>query len=369
MFFLFALLSASNFRSTSNAQAPPIGVALEDQVPNEGTANLVLEFNAATDCPASSKITLFFTENGPTPPAPVEITIDSTPAPDTAKKTVTCPLTDIGGTKSLQFGTLYKLTSYKYGTEDAVTVNLGPIQVERELDEVKVVLEPKNKTTLTITASVEEAPDEDFPADATFTPKTKGGKIITRKFTFKAGEKSVSEDFKLAAAEADDTLVYGEEYKITTDGFYIRGSPITIEDYTTLDIVPKLDKKGEKPDGAVDEVSITIKNGLLPKDVAKDKPKQNLKLTTVEPAKSNEEFILNKAEGINWTHTKGQVVVKYIYNVVKMKKYPAGENVKLKATLEVDDLKWENVEFAYTEGAKSVTSVVAALFAVFALVF
>ncbi|KAK2948613.1 hypothetical protein BLNAU_16432 [Blattamonas nauphoetae] len=377
MFFLFALLSASNFQSVSNAQDGPTDLALEDQVPNEGTANLVLTFAAATDCPASSKITVIFVEQGAgsANAADDEVTIEvaSTPAPDATKKTVTCPLTGIGGTKSLQFGATYNLKSYQYKAETAIPA-AGPlaaveITIEEPLVEVTVTVEPKTVTTLTIVASIEKAAEAKVEAEAVFTPKTKDAKEVKKTFTFAKGDKSASAEFKLAAAEAADTLVYGEEYTITCAGFYIKGSPITIEDYTKLTITPKLDKAGEKADGAKDHVSLTFVNGLLPAEVAKETPKQNLKLTTVEKPASNEDFVLNKAEGIEWTHTKGQLVVKYIYDVAKMNKYPAGSDVKLKATLEVDDLKWENVEFAYTEGAKSVASVVAALFAVLALVF
>ncbi|KAK2951393.1 hypothetical protein BLNAU_13673 [Blattamonas nauphoetae] len=379
MFFLFALLSASSFRTPNQAGQPgesPSAVALEDQVPNEGKANLVLNYSAATEYAINTDLTLKFTEQATSNADPVEVTITTKSA--TAPSGTPCvgkfALTGIGAADSLQFGKSYKLTSYKYGASGtAATLSLGPFTVDEPDPLVTFSVTPKTVTSLTITATLEEKADAAKDVTVTFTPKTKDGKKVEKKFTIAKDATSVSVDFPLAAAEADNTLVYGEEYTLTAaaaDKVRIAGSPITIEDYTKLTITPKLTPAEDgKKDGAKDHVSLTFVNGLLPAEVAKENPKQNLKLSTVEKTTSNEDFTLNKAEGIEWTHTKGQLVVKYIYDVAKMNKYPAGSDVKLKATLEVDALKWENVEFAYTEGAKSVASVVAALFAVLALVF
>ncbi|KAK2954244.1 hypothetical protein BLNAU_10743 [Blattamonas nauphoetae] len=381
MFFLFALISASSFQSVSNAvKVAPTNIALANQKPNDGKLDMVFTVAAKTDIEEDAKLTLKFTEVTASSNAEVTITIAKAAAVvstgGSEVHTSTNALTGIGGADSLQFGKKYKVTSYQYNAEAAITTTTNLPKEEIEITKpdplVTFSVVPKTITSLTIKATLEEKAGAAKDVTVTFTPKTKDGKVVTKKFTMAKDATETTADFPLAAAEAADTLVYGEEYTLTLDDaskFRIAGSPITIEDYTKLTITPKLEKEGEKGDGAKDKVSLTFVNSLLPKEVAKENPKQNLKLTTVEKTSSNEDFTLNKAEGIEWTHTAGQLVVKYIYDVAKMNKYPAGDDVKLKATLEVDDLKWEGVEFVYKEGAKTVASVVAALFAVLALVF
>ncbi|KAK2952922.1 hypothetical protein BLNAU_12098 [Blattamonas nauphoetae] len=124
---------------------------------------------------------------------------------------------------------------------------------------------------------------------------------VTKVFSFGGEDVSKDVEFTVAATDGSDALLYGEEITLTATRFSTLSRSSPRKERRVMELLTK--------------------------------------------TSSNEEFILNKAEGINWTHTKGQVVIKCIYDVAKMNKDPAGDDVKLKTTLEVDSLKWEGVEF------------------------
>ncbi|KAK2941984.1 putative Vacuolar-processing enzyme [Blattamonas nauphoetae] len=169
----------------------------------------------------------------------------------------------------------------------------------------------RRKTQYTATFSLAEAPTE---------------KTIPVVFTAGTVKSTVSVDFAAAATSAtkvieivdtatDGRLVKGTAYIIISTGYTCNKATFTPEDLHKLTISSKRNVEGDKPDGAKDTIALTILNGLR-----------------IE------------------------------------QRIPAGTDVT--ATLEINDqLKWENQAFKYAEGAKSVASVAAALFAVLVLVF
>ncbi|KAK2956574.1 hypothetical protein BLNAU_8414 [Blattamonas nauphoetae] len=217
-----------------------------------------------------------------------------------------------------------------------------------------------SKTQYTATFSLAEAPTE-----KTIPVVFKAGtakSTISVEFTGTAT--SAEKVIEIVDTATDGKLVKGTSYTIEATGYTCSKATFTPEDLHKLTISSKLtpDEEGKK-DGAKDTIALTILNGLLPKDF-KSGDTEKLKLTTV--TKSNKEYILDHtADKALWLHDTGMILVSYVFNTCNIK---AGTDVT--ATLEINDLlKWENQAFKYAEGAKSVASVAAALFAVLVLVF
>ncbi|KAK2955025.1 hypothetical protein BLNAU_9956 [Blattamonas nauphoetae] len=166
---------------------------------------------------------------------------------------------------------------------------------------------------------------------------------------------------------ADGMFLAGTEYIITCVELPPSETTLTPADNSKLTGESSLAKEGEKEDGAKDKVTVTLRNALLPAEAGlPENYTQKLTLKdTAAPATANDERILDKSETFKWTHAAGSVAVEYLFKDCPIKK---GSTVT--ATLVISpDLTFTDQPITYAAGAKSVASVVAALFAVISFVF
>ncbi|KAK2942241.1 hypothetical protein BLNAU_22848 [Blattamonas nauphoetae] len=363
MFILFALVSASSFRAPNTPGEAPTAIALKDFDFATKIATVTLTY-AGTDAVAADDALILSFDTTPAGAAPIDVPF-AVPTGHTPAATLDVTIESIGTTGKLQLDTKYKLVSYSYkGTAGAVSIDTE-IEFATPTDptdpEITILLAPKTKTSYDLTVTVGTAVGAEETIDITF----KAGDVEIKPLVkIPADAKTVTVAIPIAAAAADNTLVIGTEYTITVVGYTPSQPKFTPADLNKLAIASKLTPAEEgKKDGAKDKIALTIENGLLPAALPEG-GKQELKLTTVA-ATSNAEYVLDKSDKITWTHSAGKIVVDYLFNDCKV---AAGTDLTADLTIN-DDLKFAAQAFKYEEGAKSVASVVAALFAVLALVF
>ncbi|KAK2949830.1 hypothetical protein BLNAU_15225 [Blattamonas nauphoetae] len=182
--------------------------------------------------------------------------------------------------------------------------------------------------------------------------------------TFADGSTSATKVIDIVDVADDGKLAKKTAYTITADGYSCSLNTFTPRDNTIITGFSSLSHFGKKPDGAKDSVTLTLVNDLLPAELPAG-AKNTLKLVAEAPNKKTTEHVLDKSDKVEWEPHAGMLHVEYLFNDCKIK---ANSNVQ--ATLVITpDLSWANQTIKYEAGAKSVASVVAALFSVLALVF
>ncbi|KAK2955632.1 hypothetical protein BLNAU_9491 [Blattamonas nauphoetae] len=280
-----------------------------------------------------------------------------------AEKVLSVPITKLGDANELQLDTEYTISNYKNSadaTKEGATQLKVTFATPATTPTLTIAFEATSKTQYTATFSLKTAPGA-VTIPVVFTAGTAKSTINVE---FAAAATSATKVIDIVDAAADGKLVKETAYTITSEGYTCDVGTFTPGDLTKLTIASKLTPAEEgKKDGAKDKIALTIENDLLPATLP-EAGKQELKLTTVA-ATSNAEYVLNKSDKITLTHSKGKIVVDYLFNDCKV---AAGTDLTADLTIN-DDLKFTAQAFKYAEGAKSVASVVAALFAVLALVF
>ncbi|KAK2950379.1 hypothetical protein BLNAU_14714 [Blattamonas nauphoetae] len=226
-----------------------------------------------------------------------------------------------------------------------------------------VTLKAISKTKYSLKCEVAE----NVVAETTIPIKfTAGDKTIAPEVKIAAAAKSAEVELEVVTTAADGKFLAGTEYTIACDGYTPSVTTFKPLDNSILTGSTKLapPAEGKKADGAVDKVTLTLVNALLPATLPEG-AKNTLKLAAEAPAKSNTDYTLDKGEKFVWTPADGSLAVEYLFNDCKIAK-----DSTVKATLVItDDLTFTEQAITYAEGAKSVASVVTALFAVLALVF
>ncbi|KAK2955033.1 hypothetical protein BLNAU_9964 [Blattamonas nauphoetae] len=339
MFFIFALLSASSFRSPNAA----VTVTLTPKGADEVTLTCTVAESLGTD------VTLAVVFTPPT--AADAVAIDANFAGTATTSTaVDIPIVAAKADRSLVAGTKYTIT----------ITNHEPTPAEYtpafNYPALTVTLTATTKTKYSLKCAVATAVTEE------------DGLAIPIKFT--AGDKSISPTVKIAkgatAQTVDLTIVTtaaegkflaGTAYTITCEGYTPSETTFTPADNSKLTGESALAKEGEKEDGAKDKVT----EADLPENYTQ---KLTLK-DTAAPATANDERILDKSETFKWTHAAGSVAVEYLF-----KDCPIMKGSTVNATLVISpDLTFTDQPITYAAGAKSVASVVAALIAIISFVF
>ncbi|KAK2956315.1 hypothetical protein BLNAU_8682 [Blattamonas nauphoetae] len=361
MFFLFALLSASSFRTPNALGDKPTAIAVSDEDLVANTATLTLTI-ASGDVAASNKLTLTFTPAAASNAAG-DVVIEFDVASDyVAATSVVIPLTKLGETGKLQYNTQYTLSNYK---NSAGATKAGSTTLTLKIVKpptLTISFAATSKTEYTGTFSLETAPGA---GDKSVLFKN-GESTVTIPVTFAADAKSATKVIAIVGTAEAGKLVKDLKYTIEYAGHICDVAEFTPADNSILtgstkQAEPEADKK---KDGAVDKITLTLVNALLPATLPTD-AKNTLKLTATDPAASNAEYTLDKGEKFEWKPSAGSLDVVYLFNDCKIK-----AKSTVKATLAITDaLTFTDQAITYEEGAKSVASVVAALFAVLALVF
>ncbi|KAK2950287.1 hypothetical protein BLNAU_14779 [Blattamonas nauphoetae] len=365
MFFLFALLSASSFKAPNALGDAPSSLAVSAIDGQAKTATLTLTYALAVDVVKNNVLKLTFS-----PPATsnadgdivVDYTVPSTY--DDSATTLAIPITNIGETGKLQWDVTYTLSKYKNAADTAGQETTTALTVKFEKPILTVAFQATTKSKYTATFSIAKADDAaDTDLSVVFTA---GKSEVTIEATIEKKTKSVTVEIEIVAEAAAGKLVKETEYTIECEGYICEVGTFTPADNSKLtgstkQAEPEADKK---KDGAVDKITLTLVNALLPATLPTD-AKNTLKLTATDPAASNAEYTLDKGEKFEWKPSAGSLDVVYLFNDCKIK-----AKSTVTATLAITDaLTFADQAITYDAGAKSVASVVAALFAVLALVF
>ncbi|KAK2958971.1 hypothetical protein BLNAU_5987 [Blattamonas nauphoetae] len=360
MFFLFALLSASSFRSPNLPSDPPVHIELADLDAGAGTVNLKMTFAGRGDVVAGQPMDLGFGEQPYDEEDPVGVLISIPEATSLGDdKIFTHTITDLG--KSFLYGKSYTLMAYRhmdeYGTEDCPTdvITIGKL--------LNVTLTASSKSTYTLKCEVAA----NVNTATTLTVKfTAGTTTISKDVVIAESTKVKEVEIDVVTTAAENKLLAGTEYTISCERYEPTVTKFIPADNNKLTGESSLVKEGEKEDGAKDKVTVTLRNALLPAEAGLPQGyTQKLTLKDTAPAKANGERKLDKSDKFKWTHAAGSVAVEYLFKDCPIKK---GSTVS--ATLVIsDELTFEDQPITYDAGAKSVASAVAALVAVLALVF
>ncbi|KAK2943848.1 hypothetical protein BLNAU_21239 [Blattamonas nauphoetae] len=349
MFFLFALLSASSFRSPNTAGEMPTKVELIDQNPTAKTAKIVLTYTGADAVASTAAVKLTFTEQpAATPPVTVEYDFTaSATAFDATTKKYTQSITDLD--TKLKIGKSYKLTEYSYGgSAVSGTPPTDTIVVQKALT---VTLTATSKTKYTLKCELAA----NVTVATTLTVKfTAGEKVNSVSVEFAANTKAKEVELDVVTTAADGKFLAGTEYTISCDGYVPSQTTFTPADNSKLTGESSLAKEGEKEDGAKDKVTVTLLNALLPVESGlPENYTQKLTLKDTAPTSANGEHKLDKSDAFKWTHAAGSVAVEYLF-----KDCPIKKDSTVTATLVISpDLTFTDQTITYAAGAKSVASV------------
>ncbi|KAK2954533.1 hypothetical protein BLNAU_10553 [Blattamonas nauphoetae] len=363
MFFIFALLSASNFRTPNDNGDKPsdLEITASDTVLNTGT--ITVTFAKAGDVGVGDVLTFTFTPKTTSNAAgDVELTYTGVGG-DAAKTFFTLAVAKIGETGKFQWNTEYTLSNFKNA---AVPAKAGSttLKIKFEKPILTVAFQATTKSKYTATFSIAKADDAaDTDLSVVFTA---GKSEVTIEATIEKKTKSVTVEIEIVAEAAAGKLVKETEYTIECEGYICEVGTFTPADNSKLTGSTKQAEpaEGKKADGAVDKITLTLVNALLPATLPTD-AKNTLKLTATDPAASNADYTLDKGEKFEWKPSAGSLDVVYLFNDCKIK-----AKSTVTATLAITDaLTFTDQAITYDAGAKSVASVVAALIAVLALVF
>ncbi|KAK2955235.1 hypothetical protein BLNAU_9787 [Blattamonas nauphoetae] len=362
MFYIFALLSASSFRSPTSNSIGPDEFGMDNIDSDAGTATLWMKFNQKTDIVADKPIVITFVK---TPildkdnPVLVEITIPEAVALGDDLN-YTHIINDIG--ESLLFDTMYSLYSYQHNSEDPA-VDLPSVEFFIEPKKLGVQIVPITQTKYALECNVKYNVKKDTKIPITFTA---GDVTISPTIKIAKDSKAQTVDLDIVTAAAEGKFLAGTAYTISCEGYTPSETTFTPADNSKLTGESALVKAGEKEDGAKDKVTVTLRNALLPAEAGLPEGyTQKLSLFHDIKVKANREHTLDKSDKFKWTHAAGSVAVEYLFNDCQI-----GKGSTVNATLVISpDLTFTDQPITYAAGAKSVASVVAALFAVISFVF
>ncbi|KAK2959052.1 hypothetical protein BLNAU_6068 [Blattamonas nauphoetae] len=294
------------------------------------------------------------------PPTSVHIHIDNAVALG-VNKTYTIEIDDLG--KSFLYGKTYTFDGYRHNSEMGA-VDLPWLRFEVPGKKLYVDLHPSrvNKYTLKCEIKSNVAKDTTLPIKFTADKVVLSPNVVIPA----GGSKSQTVEIDISTAEAEGKFIVGTTYDITCQDYFPIPLTFIPDDHSTLDGYSKLTKAGDKENGAKDEVTVTLFNIHLPEP--EDLPEgftQKLTLNDTTPETGTGVHILDQSKKFKWRHGQGSVAVDFKFNDCPIKK-----NSNVTATLKItDELVFTDQPIEYEAGVKSVCSVVAALFAVLALVF
>ncbi|KAK2945962.1 hypothetical protein BLNAU_19106 [Blattamonas nauphoetae] len=294
-----------------------------------------------------------------TPPGASAVAVDiSVEIAEGAKvKEVDIEIVTEAATGKLVAGTKYTISC------DGYTPSMTEFTPVFNYPALTVTLKAISKTKYSLKCEVPANVEEETTIPIKFTA---GTTVLAPEVKIAAASKSKEVEIEVVTTAADGKFLAGTEYTISCEEYTPSQTTFKPLDNSILTGSSKLapPAEGKKADGAVDKVTLTLVNALLPATLP-DGAKNTLKLAAEAPAASNTDYTLDKSEKFVWTPADGSLAVEYLFNDCKIAK---GSTVK--ATLAItDDLTFTEQAITYAEGAKSVASVVAALFAVLALVF
>ncbi|KAK2959718.1 hypothetical protein BLNAU_5207 [Blattamonas nauphoetae] len=160
-------------------------------------------------------------------------------------------------------------------------------------------------------------------------------------------------------------LEIGTTYTIASEEFRCHSSTFTPVDNRILTGFSKLTPAEDgKKDGTKDKIVLTLTNALLPAELPEDSANY-LMLYEAHASRGMIDHELSKGEKFKWTPAAGSLAVEYVFNDCPIK---AGSTVRVELNI-TEEISYAEQFIEYAEGAKSVALVVAALFAVLALVF
>ncbi|KAK2944488.1 hypothetical protein BLNAU_20585 [Blattamonas nauphoetae] len=362
MFFLFALLSASSFRSrTSNSIGPDV-FGMNDIDSDAGTATLWMKFLSKSDIVAGKPIVITFVK---TPildednPVLVDITIPKAVALGDDLN-YTHIINDIG--ESLLLDTMYSLYSYQHNS-DTPTKDLPSVEFFVAPKKLGVQLIPITQTKYALECELKYNVKKDTKIPITLTA---GKTVISPDVTFPSGTKTQKVELDVVTVAADNKHLAGTKYTISCKGYYHDYGDFVPEDNSVMIGNSTLNQIGDVGDGAVDQIELLFINTLFPKEA--DLPEgytQKLTLKATSKETGTKEHILDRSEKFSWVHSDRSVYVTFVF-----KDCPIKANSTVTASLEISDiLHFMEQPMTYAQSAKSVAAVVAALFAVIAFVF
>ncbi|KAK2954355.1 hypothetical protein BLNAU_10687 [Blattamonas nauphoetae] len=219
------------------------------------------------------------------------------------------------------------------------------------------------KSSYTVNFSVEPISYEPRECNVVFKNKDR---LFNLNFEFPAGETKFTKFIEIGGEDDDKKLCRGITYTITANDLTCIPDTFTPADNTVVTGFSKLtyfDKT--KPDGTRDKVKLTFENGLIPARKPADL-KNSVTLESTAPKKKEPKvYILDDSDKYTWTRDTGVLTVEYLFKDCDIK---AGSKVTAVLCAYLDEC-FMHQPIDYAEGANGVASVIAAVFAVLALVF
>ncbi|KAK2961183.1 hypothetical protein BLNAU_3951 [Blattamonas nauphoetae] len=314
MLFLLPLLSASNFRAPNDPDHPPKDGVISDV---DGLAK--------------------------------------TATHDETQTHLDIPIPNIGEKGDWQWDTLFDLSDYG---NDAAPSKGGPQLI------VSFVLH--GMTHYTVTCSLPTPTETDLVLSVEFSdvfasPRTTIAAPIA------SGSTSFSTDIELSSEHTKGKFRRGVPLDIVCTGFTCHPSRFTPFDTSGLVGSTKLNRAHKtRPIEAKDVVVLTLLHELLPATLPDDATNTlTLALFTPDDDIASTPFKLDRSDEFKWTPAAGSLAVEYVFDDCRIQ---AKSEVFLFLTI-TPDLVITNQLIAFEERGRSVSSVIAALYVVPALVF